>query len=290
MEPVGTVASAISVAQLAWNSCRKLSDTIRGIQNAPEMLRSLEGDLTTLVQILELLISNLKSYQTVDIPTNQQHLLDGVKGALYGCHNVCMKFTAKVSELTSHSDAVKMSIRDRIRFHFKDTDIKLLKESLVQYKLTFNIALSVEFLQAHRAFEDMETQVATSLSSLTGKISSLEFAMQALSASQSSRADRADRDNLNEDVPGVVVALEEYKEVLIECLGVQRPALEETSSLNGTTVKWATVLDEAKQQVGNIGDVGRGGPAVNVTYAKASHKSRQYIGNISGELALELLR
>lgn len=71
---------------------------------------------------------------------------------MQGCHNVCIEFTAKISGFTSHSDAVRMSKRDRIRFHFKETDIKLFKENLVQYKLTFDIALSVKSLREKSVF------------------------------------------------------------------------------------------------------------------------------------------
>lgn len=81
--------------------------------------------------------------------------------------------------------------------------------------------------------------------------------------------------------------IEKYEEVLKECLMVQTPALEETSILNGTKVKWLQALDEAKQFAGNIGDVGRDGPVVDVNHAEARD---QYIGNIPGDVAMELLK
>lgn len=132
-EALGIAASAISVAQLTWTSCKRLNNIIRGIRDAPETLKSLEGDLTTLVQILESLENKLEPSQSAPFPTSQQHFLDALIWALQGCHNVCIEFTAKISGFTSHSDAVRMSKMDRIRFHFKETDIKLFKENLVQY-------------------------------------------------------------------------------------------------------------------------------------------------------------
>lgn len=144
--------------------------------------------------------------------------------------------------------------------------------------------------QSNEMVEALETKVVTSLSNLTGKIESLQMVTQALSTSL--QAESVDWYNSNEtnNLRSVVATLGNYELVLKQCLEVHTPALEETSKLNGTTVKWMNSLDEAKQFAGNIGDVGKGGPAVLIEKAEARDRSRNYFGNISGDVALELLK
>lgn len=86
--------------------------------------------------------------------------------------------------------------------------------------------------------------------------------------------------------------LEQYDRTLKESLRVHTPALQETSRLAGTTVKHALVLNEAKQHVGNIGITDSGGniPSTLVELAEARDKARQFVGNMSAEAALELMK
>lgn len=69
---------------------------------------------------------------------------------------------------------------------------------------------------------------------------------------------------------------------LKQCLKVCKNAAEDTKSLQGVNVKSVKALERAIQQVGNIGIVGDGGPAVRVDMAVASGDATQQVGNMDG--------
>lgn len=141
-EAFGLAASVIAIAQLTWDSCQKLNDTIKRFRNAPEKLRSLLGDLGTLLQLLQ----SLRGHLEPSFPASHPGALESLRLAMQGCQQLCDDFTKRLSELTSHSDAEYMGRRDRLRFLFNNAEIMLLKERLVQYKLNFDIALNVASL------------------------------------------------------------------------------------------------------------------------------------------------
>ncbi|KUI52654.1 hypothetical protein VP1G_00118 [Cytospora mali] len=285
-EAVGLASSVIAVAQLTWETCKMLNDTIKGFHNAPAKLKNLRSDLSTLLQLL----ASLRSYLVQTISAGHTSIPDGLKPALQGCQKLCDEFLQRITELTSHSRPTYISKRDRIRFHFNDTEITHLKDRLVQYKLTFDIALNVASLrttsQNKEMTENLDTKFVTSLGRLTGKIESLEDVMQAISISQIGSV--ADRDQYDDNVLRAVAAFEQYERVMKQCIKIHTPALEEEKQSNGTTVKWIRALDDAKQYCGNLGNVDRGDPVICIEQAEVSGQTRQYFGNISGAIAVEL--
>lgn len=145
-ETVGLAAGIVALAQLAYDSCKKLNDTIQGFRNAPEKLSDLRGDLGTLQQLIESLKTTFGRVGDTPMPPGRREVFEGLKPVMQGCQILCDEFTKRLSELTSHSDADHISKRDRVQLHFNDTDIMLLKERLLQYKLTFDVALGVASL------------------------------------------------------------------------------------------------------------------------------------------------
>jgi hypothetical protein len=131
--------------------------------------------------------------------------------------------------------------------------------------------------QNRDALQGLETQIATSLSGFTGQIHGLEIALQSLSLAAVNIS--------KEDVAAVVGVLNDHDRMLKQCLKVCTSALTETTKVAGTSVKYARTFEEAKQFIGNIGDVGKGGPATEVEYGEAGGKSRQVIGNMSADAA-----
>lgn len=117
---------------------------------------------------------------------------------------------------------------------------------------------------------------AQSVNDIGGRIQGLELSMQAFSISSTVGT----REDLNE----VLKVLKEHTRVLKICLQVYKPALKETSSLTGTTVKYARAFDTARVATGNIyfhGDA----PATHVESAVASDQARISTGSMSGEAA-----
>lgn len=84
------------------------------------------------------------------------------------------------------------------------------------------------------------------------------------------------------DLDEVLKVLKEHNRILKICLQVYQPALKETSSLTGTTVKYARAFDTARVATGNIDFHGEA-PASHVEHAEARGQARIFTGNMSSE-------
>lgn len=147
--------------------------------------------------------------------------------------------------------------------------------------------------KSKQAIEELDTTIATSVTSLTGQMKGLEIAIQALSTTSQAPSTTSPPDQSStSETTKVAQLLEQYDRTLKESLRVYTPALQETSRLAGTTVKHSLVLNEAKQHVGNIGIADGGGnlPSTLVELAEARDQARQFVGNMSAEAALALMK
>lgn len=142
IEPLGITAAVIAVVQLTYGSCKSLSETLKGINNAPEMLENLHRDLTSFQAILashgEASFSDLDN---LSLSADQKASLKALVTVMERCRAVCEDFERKLNHFTSHSDEKHTALRDRIRLHFSDGEIRLLKENLAQSQRTLNDAL-----------------------------------------------------------------------------------------------------------------------------------------------------
>lgn len=85
------------------------------------------------------------------------------------------------------------------------------------------------------------------------------------------------------DVAQVVQLLNDQDLLLRQCLRFCMLGLSQTTEKTGTAVRYTQTFDEARQFVGNIGDVGNGGPRTEVDSAQARGKSKMMIGNADGD-------
>ena len=88
-----------------------------------------------------------------------------------------------------------------------------------------------------------------------------------------------------EDVNDLTRVLNEHGRVLRLCLEFCTLGLEETTAKAGTHLKYAKTFNDAKQAIGAMGNVTGSRPPTAVEYAEARDKSRQFIGNMDGEIA-----
>lgn len=126
------------------------------------------------------------------------------------------------------------------------------------------------------ALDELAANYAQSVNDIGGRIQGLELSMQAFTISSTTAA--------RKDMDEVLKVLKEHNRILKICLQVYKPALKETSSLTGTTVKYARAFDTARVATGNI-DFHGDAPATHVESAVASDQSRIFSGNMSGEAA-----
>lgn len=302
IEPLNITASVISVTCLAYESCKALRDVIKNLRNAPETLKSLYNALGTFEDVTKSLQHDLDGLEDSVFSADQKNSLRALEPVMQYCNTVCNAFATRLAELTSHSDQDRITWIDRFRLHFNDGDIRLLKENLAQCQRTLNDALTFTNLYvmfrtlqkrkwdgllieigyrrtANRtrvALDELAANYAQSVNDIGGRLQGLELSMQAFTISSTAAA----RNEMDE----VVKVLKEHERILKLCLQVYQPALKETSSLTGTTVKYARAFDTARVATGNI-DFHGGAPATHVESAVASDQSRIFSGNMSGEAA-----
>lgn len=142
IEPLSITASVIAVVQLTYGSCKSLSETLKGINNAPEKLENLHRDLISFQAVLKSHgDASISDLENLGLSADQKASLKALVTVMEGCRMVCENFEKKLNHLTSHSDENHIALRDRIRLHFNDGEIGLLKENLAQSQRTLNDAL-----------------------------------------------------------------------------------------------------------------------------------------------------
>lgn len=142
IEPLGITASVIAVVQLTYGTCESLSETLRAIKNVPEELENLQNDLTSFQAILESYgEASFSDLEDVGLSADQRASLKALVTVMEGCQMVCEKFEGKLCHLTSHSDENHLALLDRVRLHFNNGEIGLLKENLAQGQRTLTDAL-----------------------------------------------------------------------------------------------------------------------------------------------------
>lgn len=126
------------------------------------------------------------------------------------------------------------------------------------------------------AVDQLAANYAQSVNDIGGRIQGLELSMQTFCNASAAVPKK--------DIDEVLKVLKEHNDILKICLQVYRPALKETSSLTGTTVKYARAFDTARVATGNI-DFHHDAPASHVENAEARGKGRVFTGNMSSEAA-----
>lgn len=302
IEPLNITASVISVTCLAYESCKALRDIIKSLRNAPDTLKGLYNALGSFEIVTKSLQHDLDGLEDSAFSADQKKSLRALEPVMRYCNTVCDAFATRLTELTSHSDQDHITWIDRFRLHFNDSDIRLLKENLTQCQRTLNDALTFTNLYvlfrtsqkrkwdgllietgyrrtANRtrvALDELAANYAQSVHDIGGRLQGLELSMQAFTISSTAAA--------RNDMDEVLKVLKEHNHILKLCLQVYRPGLKETSSLTGTTVKYARAFDTARVATGNIDFHGEA-PATHVESAVASDQARIFSGNISGDAA-----
>ncbi|KAK1830652.1 hypothetical protein QBC39DRAFT_105331 [Podospora conica] len=279
MDPLSIVGGVVGLAVVALQGCKKANDFISALVNVYEVLQPLKKDLDRLQTLLQSLQDALMGIDDDSLSESQKACFRDLGPTLVDCKTVCDKFAATLSHLTKHSKEGEVSKRDRIRVHFGEEDIKLHRSTLAMYISTLDIAIGLAtfttVLKNSDALKELETTITTSMSSFAGQISGLEAAIHALT--------RQNTNGSKQDLEAVKIILDQHRQMLGQCLMVSTKAFEVTTVETGTRVQYAKVWDEARQFIGNIGNVGPGGPATNVGKAEASGKAGQIVGNMPAE-------
>lgn len=140
VDPLSITSSVIAVTSLAYNSCKALNDIIKGLTNTPDTLQTLRNSLDAFEAVIRPLERDLSGLEDAVFSPEQQASLRALSPVVRSCRSTCDEFT-RLTGLTSHSDEQRIALRDRIRLHFHDNDVRLLKENLAQCQRTLSDAL-----------------------------------------------------------------------------------------------------------------------------------------------------
>ncbi|KAL4816592.1 hypothetical protein BDW67DRAFT_184750 [Aspergillus spinulosporus] len=144
-----------------------------------------------------------------------------------------------------------MSLRDRIRFQFKDKGLGSFQSQLASHKLT--LAISLQFL--------------TLESSSTSQVASFPTDQEAR----------------------VLQAIEQQNVALGHCYIACIAALRATTQATGNTYRYVSAADEAKLLVGNVGDVA-GSAGHLYEEISAAGNANVILGNMQSERMRDFFR
>ncbi len=143
MDPLSVTAAVVGITAPAVHCIHLLLGDLQKIVDAPETLKSLKEDLLSVDQALT-------SLQTVSDPQWKslgETVVSHSKAATTTCKESCDSFRAALSRWTRHSEAGKLSLRDRAMVgFFKQGYVKTMSEQLQQCKLTLTSVVCIATL------------------------------------------------------------------------------------------------------------------------------------------------
>jgi hypothetical protein len=94
--PLSIVASAIAVAELAYDSAKTLHDLFKGIADAPKTIQDIRSDLDEVSTILLSLKTELVRAKQGGLSPELQMFLIEVHPAMQACSGACEVFRTKM--------------------------------------------------------------------------------------------------------------------------------------------------------------------------------------------------
>jgi hypothetical protein len=287
---IGLISSVITVADVAWKSCKALHDLIDGIREAPQQLLYLHTDLEEVGRTLKSFadLDRLAAvHENAQYRAALQHSLEQLRPCIEELGSTCDTFRTSLNEVFRHSTSDRTSSRDRFSFQFQEGNIQRFRDRMASYKNTLTVALGLASLAATSSnaqdIGSLEELVKSTHGDLTVQLKHVEAGLDsiAIPIQTASRAYTDKEANAARDAE--LTFLRSQKLLLEDCLKVC------SSASQGVQVKHAEALDDARHFIGNIGDVKAGGPPVIVERLLGKDRARQAVGNIDGPSALAFL-
>ncbi|KAK4197924.1 hypothetical protein QBC40DRAFT_284653 [Triangularia verruculosa] len=144
-EPIGVIASALTIAEVAASSAKALWGFINGLRKAPAQLQALKEDILSAQSVLEGLRAAIR--ETSADTCNQAILATlfqrfGIEAAIKANQRIILDFTATIEKYTVHSTkGGSVSIRDRLKVTFRKSKLEAFKARLNASKNTISYAL-----------------------------------------------------------------------------------------------------------------------------------------------------
>ncbi|KAF2177363.1 hypothetical protein K469DRAFT_755158 [Zopfia rhizophila CBS 207.26] len=241
-EAVGLAASVITIADVAYQSSKRLYELINGFRTASQTLSDLYTDLSAVQWLLKSLKAALGNTEDKSLSDGLKKCLQDFKPSMEAFSKTCDEFREKVAQITSHSTKDHVSWRDKVRLEFEEKGIMAFKYRLGSHKLTINIALGLVNLissdQNRQILEDLQNNIITAISRISGQMEGLEISL--LSLSNTAIATHY----------GVAIdALRGQEVALRQCLKMCTSAVDAVPAGTSSAIKNMETFDQAKQFV-----------------------------------------
>lgn len=139
MDPLSISASAISFVAFALHSARRVKEFIDSIQGAPRAVKAISDDVHALCDVLERFAVTVNKTPT----SAQASLVDPLRKPLENCENALENLSIRIKPFTKPTGDGKSSKWRNITWTFREKDINNLRNELMAYKTSLDLALSI---------------------------------------------------------------------------------------------------------------------------------------------------
>lgn len=140
-EAIGLTSAILSLVTTAYSSCQKLYSTVDGVRNAPKHIALISNDLEDFYLVLGT-IQALLDDEEFSAGIVQHAQSKSLCKVLEDCILVFKGFETIISEYQAHSKDPAISTWQRLKWTFKESEIKNLRRNLSGCKATLNLAIS----------------------------------------------------------------------------------------------------------------------------------------------------
>lgn len=141
-DAVGLASAIVSLVTTAYSSCQKLYTTFDGVRNAPKHIATISNDLEDFYLVLGTFQALLddEEFSTGIV----QHAQSGnLCNVLKDCLLVFKEFNTIISEYQAQNKNSAIGTWQRLKWKFKESEVKDLRRDLMGCKATLNVAISV---------------------------------------------------------------------------------------------------------------------------------------------------
>lgn len=141
-EAIGLTSAIVGLVTTAYTSCQKLYNTFDGVRNAPKHIATISHDLEDFYLVLGTFQALLDDEEfSAGIV---QHAQSGnLCNVLKDCLLVFKEFNTIISEYQAHNKNSATGTWRRLKWTFKESEVKNLRSDLMGCKATLNVAISV---------------------------------------------------------------------------------------------------------------------------------------------------
>jgi hypothetical protein len=138
-DPLSVTAGIVGVVGFALHSAKRLHDFIDSLRDAPHDIAAISKDLKALYEVLGILAG-----MQHELARNAA-LCECLLSPLDNCVDIFEEFTITLHRYshTTREGALKVRTWKQIPWAFKDTEIQRFRDTLLTYKASMSLAISV---------------------------------------------------------------------------------------------------------------------------------------------------